>query len=157
MAAGKSQNHRDPAVTSRIMAAVKNRDTVPELRLRSELHRRGLRYRLRSKLPGKPDIVFPRAKVAVFVDGDMWHGHGWRERGFSSMEEQFAQHRDPDFWVAKIQRNVARDQEVNQQLKVLGWAVVRVLESEIRRDLTAAADTVEEAVKIPRPTASHKL
>ena len=139
--------HRDPAVTSRIMATVKGRDTVPELRLRSELHRRGLRYRLRSKLLGKPDLLFPRARVAVFVDGDMWHGHGWQERGFSSMEEQFANHRNPDFWIAKIRRNVARDQEVSLQLEALGWTVVRVLESEVRRDVTSAADRVEAIVR----------
>lgn len=139
--------HRDPAVTSRIMAAVRSHDTGPELLLRSELHRRGLRYRLRSKLPGKPDLVFSQAKVAVFVDGDMWHGHGWRERGFSSMEEQFANHRNPAFWVAKIRRNIARDQEVSQQLQALNWTVVRVLESEVRRDLASAADKVEEVVR----------
>lgn len=132
------------------MAAVKDRDTVPELRLRSELHHRGLRYRLRSKLPGKPDLVFSRARVAVFVDGDMWHGRGWRERGFSSMEEQFANHRNPDFWIAKIRRNVARDEEVNQQLRALGWTVVRVLESEIRLDVTSAADRVEAVVGASR-------
>lgn len=149
--AAKRGNHRDPAVTSRIMAAVKSRDTVPELRLRCELHGRGLRYRLRSRLPGKPDIVFSRARVAIFVDGDMWHGHGWKERGFSSMEEQFAHHRDPDFWIAKIRRNVARDQEVGEQLTVLGWTVVRVLESEIRRDITSVADRVEQVVRTSRP------
>jgi DNA mismatch endonuclease, patch repair protein len=146
----KGRAHRDPDVTSRIMAAVKGRDTVPEILLRSELHRRGLRYRLRSKLPGKPDLVFSRARVAVFVDGDMWHGHGWRERGFSSMEEQFANHRNPDFWVAKIRRNVARDQEVGRQLKALGWTVVRVLESEVRRDVRSAADRVQIVVRAPR-------
>jgi DNA mismatch endonuclease (patch repair protein) len=132
------------------MAAVRGQDTVPELRLRSELHRRGLRYQLHSKLLGKPDLVFPRARVAVFVDGDMWHGHGWQERGFSSMEEQFANHRNPDFWIAKIRRNVARDQEVNQQLEALGWTVVRVLESEVRRDITSAADRVETVVRVSR-------
>jgi DNA mismatch endonuclease, patch repair protein len=146
--AGKA--HRDPATTSRIMAAVKGRDTVPEIRLRSELHRRGLRYRLRYKLLGKPDLVFSGAKVAVFVDGDMWHGHGWRERGFSSMEEQFASHHNRDFWIAKIQRNIARDQEVTQQLEALGWTVVRILESEIKRDIAAAANKVEIVVGAPR-------
>ena len=146
----KSRAHRDPAVTSRIMAAVRSRDTVPELRLRSELHRRGLRYRLRSELPGKPDLVFSRERVAVFVDGDMWHGHGWQERGFSSMEEQFANHRNPDFWIAKIRRNVARDQEVSQQLEALGWKVVRVLESEVKHDITSASDRVETVVRTSR-------
>ena len=147
MVTTKDKPDRDPAVTSRIMAAVRSRDTGPELLLRSELHRRGLRYRLRSKLPGKPDLVFSRAKVAVFVDGDMWHGHGWRERGFSSMEEQFANHRNPKFWIAKIQRNIARDREVSQQLEALNWTVVRVLESEVRRDLASAADRVQKVVR----------
>jgi DNA mismatch endonuclease (patch repair protein) len=115
--------------------------------LRRELHRRGMRYRLRSKLIGKPDIVFPTARVAVFVDGDMWHGHGWRERGFSSMEEQFKNHRDPNFWIAKIRRNVERDREVTAALEAGGWTVVRVLESAVRRDTSKAADVVEAAVR----------
>lgn len=128
------------------MSRVRSRDTVPEMLLRRELHRRGLRYRLRSKMIGKPDIVFVTARVAVFVDGDMWHGHGWRERGFSSMEEQFKNHRDPDFWIAKIRRNVERDKEVTAALTEQGWTVVRVLESEVRKDVGAAADKVEVLV-----------
>ena len=63
------------------------------------------------------------------------------------MEEQFANHRNPAFWVAKIRRNIARDQEVSQQLQALNWTVVRVLESEVRRDLASAADKVEEVVR----------
>lgn len=134
---------RDPAVTSRIMSRVRGRDTVPELLLRRELHARGRRYRLQGKLPGRPDLVFTAARVAVFVDGDMWHGHGWRERGFDSMEAQFANHRDPEGWAAKIRRNMDRDAEVNSLLADLGWRVVRVLESQIREDVVAAADLVE--------------
>lgn len=138
---------RDPGVTSRIMSRVRSRDTAPELMLRRELHARGLRYRLRSKLFGKPDIVFVGARVAVFVDGDMWHGHGWHDRGFSSMEGQFQNHRDPAFWVAKIRRNVARDTEVTRALRAQGWIVVRVLESEIRRDTSEAAAKIESIVR----------
>lgn len=141
---------RDPAVTSKIMSQVRSRDTVPELMLRRELHRRGLRYRLRSTLPGKPDIVFVTARVAVFVDGDMWHGQGWQQRGFLSMEEQFARHRNPDFWIAKIRRNVERDREVNETLERLGWTVVRVLESDVRRDVASAADQVQSAAPVTR-------
>lgn len=63
------------------------------------------------------------------------------------MEEQFANHRNPGFWIAKIQRNVARDREVNQQLKALGWTVVRVLESEVKRDIMSVADRVETVVR----------
>lgn len=120
---------------------------MPELLLRKELHRRGLRYRLRSVSTGKPDLVFVRPRIAVFVDGDMWHGHGWSERGFATMEEQFASHRDPDFWVRKIRRNVERDVEVNELLAAQGWRVMRLLESHIRRDLMSAADMIETAVR----------
>lgn len=141
---------RDAAITSRIMASVKSKDTGPELLLRRALHHRGLRYRLHAKgLPGRPDIVFPRARLAVFVDGDFWHGQGWRERGFTSFEEQFSRHRDPERWRSKIQRNMARDDEVNVALTSLGWRVLRVWESDIRRDLGSVVDTVEGAVRAP--------
>lgn len=134
---------RDPAITSRIMAAVRSKDTEPEWLLRRELHRRGLRYRLHdSRLPGRPDLVFARARTVIFVDGDFWHGHGWRQRGFSSWEAQFAGHRDPAKWRAKIARNMERDREVDQMLRGMGWRVLRVLESAIRFDVTAAADQV---------------
>lgn len=139
---------RDPAVTSRIMAAVKGKNTEPELLLRRALHRRGLRYRLHDKrLPGCPDMVFASARVAVFVDGDFWHGYGWRERGFSSFEAQFDNHRDPARWRTKIARNMERDVEVNTDLGRLGWNVVRVLESEIRRDVESVAGAVEASVR----------
>ena len=138
---------RDSAVTARIMSAVRGKETVPERLLRSELWRRGLRFRKNvSCLPGKPDVLFPSARVVVFVDGDFWHGKGWRERGFTSFEAQFESHRDPEFWRAKIARNVARDRQVNRLLRAEGWTVVRVLESAIRRDVTAAADKVERAL-----------
>jgi DNA mismatch endonuclease (patch repair protein) len=138
---------RDPAVTSKIMAAVRSRDTRPELALRRELHRRGLRYRLKSKLAGRPDIVFVGARVAVFVDGDFWHGFGWRERGFSSWEEQFESHADPERWRAKIGRNIERDKEVSQLLEEQGWLVVRVLESRIKTQLERCGDDIERVVR----------
>lgn len=138
---------RDPAATSRIMATVRSKDTQPELLLRSELHRRGLRYRVHDRrLPGRPDLTFPRARVAVFIDGDFWHGGGWRERGFDSFEEQFARHRDPEKWILKIRRNVERDERVNMELGAAGWRVVRVLESKVRADVRTVADHVQGEV-----------
>ena len=125
------------------MSAVRNKDTQPELLLRRELHRRGLRYRLHvAGLPGRPDVVFTRARLAVFVDGDFWHGGGWRERGFDSMEAQFANHHDPEKWIRKIRQNMARDALVTHQLTTRGWTCIRVPESELRRDCTTAADRV---------------
>jgi DNA mismatch endonuclease (patch repair protein) len=149
--AKQSDGSRDPAVTSRIMSAVRAKDTVPELLLRRELHRRGLRYRLHARgLVGKPDLVFASARIAVFVDGDFWHGKGWQERGFASVEAQFAKHRDPQFWIAKIRRNMARDDEVNAALTAAGWRVVRVLESQVRADVVAVADDVERHLRAAR-------
>ncbi|WP_206281496.1 very short patch repair endonuclease [Streptomyces prasinopilosus] len=138
---------RDPAVTSRIMAAVRNRDTRPEVALRSALWRRGLRYRVRTTLIGKPDITFPGAKLAVFVDGDFWHGNAWRIRGLPSFEAQFDRMNNPDFWRAKLRKNMTRDAEVNSALAQAGWTVYRVFESRLKRDLD---EVVEEIFQIVR-------
>ena len=131
------------------MAAVKHTGTRPELTLRRELHRRGLRYRVTSKLIGKPDLVFGTARVACFVDGDRWHGNGWRLRGFNSFEDEF-EHANSEFWKKKIERNIERDREVTRLLTDQGWRVVRIWASEIERDVTAAADRVEAMVHGPR-------
>ncbi len=138
--------NRAPAVTSRIMAAVKNRDTRPEMSLRRELFRRGLRYRVRSTLIGRPDIVFVSARVACFVDGDRWHGNGWRARGLTSFDDEF-KHNNAEFWKAKIRRNMARDKAVTQQLEAEGWTVVRIWASDVEKHLASAADTIENVVK----------
>lgn len=128
------------------MAAVKRSGTRPERMLRRELHRRGLRYRLNSALVGKPDLVFASARVACFVDGDRWHGNGWRVRGYRSFEDEF-RHANSDFWKQKIQRNIERDRDVNQRLADGGWRVVRVWASDIERDVAQAADRVEALVR----------
>lgn len=138
----KAATRRDPAVTSRMMAAVRNKDSRAERLLRHELHRRGRRFRLHSnKLVGKPDLVFPSSGVAVFVDGDFWHGNAWRVRGLNRFEDQFPTNRE--FWVKKIRRNIERDQEVSRALSNAGWSVVRIWESEILQSPTEAADRVE--------------
>jgi DNA mismatch endonuclease, patch repair protein len=139
---------RDPATTSRIMSAIRGRDTGPEMRLRRELHGRGMRYRLRHPtLAGRPDIIFPRARVAVFVDGDYWHGNTWRLRGAASLEDYLGRLSNAEFWLKKITATVARDKEVTSQLASEGWCVIRLWESDIDRDLSAAGDLVEQAVR----------
>jgi len=122
---------------------VKAKDTRPEIALRKALWRRGLRYRVNyGKLPGKPDIVFTKAKVAVFCDGDYWHGHNWALRGLSSFEEELSRY--TEFWANKLRRNVQRDEEVNSQLAEMGWRVVRIWESEIICDVEECARRVQE-------------
>lgn len=128
-----------------MMAAVRNKDSKAELALRRALHARGVRYRLHAKdVPGRPDIVFRSRRIAVFVDGDYWHGNAWRLRGLPSLEEMFPTNRD--FWVAKIERNMARDREVNQELAARGWTVVRIWESDVLANPDEAAGRVVEAM-----------
>lgn len=145
---------RDPAVTSRIMSAVRSTGTRPEMALRQALFRRGLRYRVRTKLPGKPDVVFPSARVACFVDGAFWHGAGWKERGYKSMEEQFEGRPRAEWWIEKIRRNVERDREVTSALQSAGWHVMRFWDSEVTADPNSVAERVEvvvqERVRSPR-------
>lgn len=135
---------RAPDITSRIMSAVKNKDSEAEIKLRRALFARGLRYRVHyGKLIGHPDIVFPKSRVAVFVDGDFWHGNAWRLRGMSSFDEQFRFKSNPEFWRAKIMRNMERDKEVNEKLAELDWWVLRLWESDVLQDAEACATRVE--------------
>lgn len=136
---------RDPKVTHKIMSAIPSKDTEPELMLRKALWKENLRYRVNYKrLPGKPDIVFTKYHVVVFCDGDYWHGHNWAIRGLSSLEDELAGY--SEFWRLKILRNIARDTEVNQELKAQGWTVIRLWESDIRSNLNECVRIVKEAL-----------
>lgn len=121
------------------MSTLARRDTAPEMSLRRELHRRGLRYRLQTKVPGNRrrtiDIAFTRARVAVFVDGCFWHGcpqHATNPKA------------NGDWWRWKIDGNQARDANTTELLQVAGWTVVRVWEHE---DVVTAADRVTAVVR----------
>ena len=113
---------------SLLMARVRRSGTAPELALGLALHRAGYRYRLRggSGLPGTPDIVLRRFRLAIFVDGCFWHG--CRQHGTASKT-------NARFWNAKILRNRQRDLEVDHALRSLGWKVLRVWEHEVRLDM----------------------
>lgn len=115
-----------PEQRRKCMSSVRGTNTKPELLLRKALWHKGLRYRLKSELPGKPDIVLTRYKIAIFVDGCFWHNcpeHG-------SLPET-----NTSFWENKIARNVERDNEVNILLHQNGWMVIRVWEHEIKQSL----------------------
>lgn len=124
---------RSAALTSRIMAAVQSKDTEPERRLGRALRSLKCRFRRYAKdVPGCPDFVFTRERVAVFVDGDFWHGRQWRLRGLRSLASQFSRSPNRAYWIQKITRNVARDRKTTRLLKRLGWRVVRLWESEVK-------------------------
>ncbi|MCG8457030.1 MAG: very short patch repair endonuclease [Holophagales bacterium] len=123
--------------------ASKKRGTRCELRLRRALWSRGCRYRLATgHLPGKPDLVFPGPRLAVFCDGDFWHGRDWESR-----REKLLEGHNAGYWIAKIERNRRRDAEVDRHLGDLGWTVVRVWESQIHRQLDAVVDTIVEVLR----------
>lgn len=114
------------AKRSALMARVRRADTAPELAVGRALTRLRLRYRKHVVgLPGKPDIVFPRRKVAIFVDGDFWHG--WR---FPLWKDRMS-----EFWQIKIAANRTRDQRNMRRLRNAGWKVLRLWEHQIESDL----------------------
>jgi DNA mismatch endonuclease, patch repair protein len=122
---GKSNPRPSSEAALHRMKAAKPRDTAPEIAIRKELHRRGLRYRVDTRplqeFNRRADIVFKPVKVAVFVDGCFWHGcpiHGTSAKA------------NADFWRLKIERNKERDKDTNNKLKEAGWEVIRIWEHE---------------------------
>ena len=118
-------------------------DTTHECLLRTLLWRRGLRYRKNvSTLPGKPDIVFFSSKVAIFCDGDFWHGKDWNE-----LSRKLSTGANASYWLRKIEANRNRDLRNNQLLHMEGWIVVRLWETDIRKDPDKAVRAIEELVR----------
>ncbi|MCA9242071.1 MAG: DNA mismatch endonuclease Vsr [Planctomycetales bacterium] len=125
------------------MARIRGRDTKPEMKLRSALHRAGLRFRVcRNDLPGRPDVVFAGPKVAVQVRGCFWHQHeGCKTARVPSS--------NVDYWGPKLRRTVERDTEKDEALRALGWRVLVVWECEIKSEegLAAARKSIAESVR----------
>jgi DNA mismatch endonuclease (patch repair protein) len=139
---------RTPEQRRRIMAAVRRRDTAPEIALRRSLHAAGVRgwrcdYR---RAPGRPDIAWPALRVAVFVDGAFWHGHPSRHRPG----------RSGPYWDAKIAANVERDRRVDAALNASGWTALRVWDFEVRRNQADAVTRIVAALQAATETLSSK-
>lgn len=126
-----------PEQRKRAMSSVKQKDTDLEKIVRSELHRQGYRFRKNVKdIPGKPDVVFRKAKVVVFIDGDFWHGYrlpAW-------------EYKLSDFWKEKIRKNRKRDQKNFRKLRKDGWQVIRIWQHEIKRDLDSCIAKIISAL-----------
>lgn len=121
------------------MQAVKNKGSKIEVSLQKELWHRGLRYRKNVKtVYGKPDIAFIGKKVAVFCDSEFWHGYDWVNKNKEIKSNR-------DFWIPKIERNMERDREVNEELIDEGWIVLRFWGNEIKKNLHGCADRIEKA------------
>lgn len=131
---------------SKIMGKIRGKNTKPELAFRRALWAKGYRYRVDyKKLIGKPDIVLNKYKTAIFIDGEYWHGHNWEERKPKVKTNR-------EFWIAKIERNMQRDREVNEALGRLGYKVFRFWEAEVKKNLDECIQEVIEHLQEKQPT-----
>jgi DNA mismatch endonuclease, patch repair protein len=127
-----------PEQRSKCMSRVKNRDTDIEKLVRSELHKRGYRFKKHVKsLPGTPDIVFTKAKVAVFIDGDFWHGYR-----FPAWQDKVS-----EFWKAKISKNRERDRKNFVKLRRMGWNVIRLWKHQVKKNLGMSLGKITDALE----------
>ena len=133
---------RTPEQRRRIMAAVRGKNTSPEVSLRKALHAAGVRgWRCHYKrAPGMPDLAWVGRRVAVFVDGAFWHGH----------PSQYKPGRHGAYWDDKIRRNVERDRAADAALAELGWTVVRLWDFDVRRNLAGSVETIVGALEAQR-------
>lgn len=128
-----------PTERSEIMSRVKSQNTRPELLVRSFLHRHGLRFRVnRTTLPGKPDIVLPKYKTIIFVNGCFWHQHPSEECKLARMPKSHV-----DFWKSKLEENRKRDEQKKIDLEKLGWRVFYVWECQLSRPNQTLSELIE--------------
>jgi len=107
-----------------VMSRIRGKDTGPERHVEKLLRKAKIRFRKHYKVAGSPDFALPERKVAIFVDGDFWHGYDYAKHGKKL----------PEFWKAKIERNIARDRRDRARLRRLGWKVIRVWEHDLKRN-----------------------
>lgn len=127
-----------PPQRSYCMSRIKGKNTGPEVQLKRALWQSGLRYRVLGKVTGKPDLFFPRQRLAVFVDGCFWHG--CPEHYKKPVENSV-------FWEKKIKGNIIRDNQVNSELISYGWTVLRFWEHQIAENLDACVTSITETLK----------
>ena len=124
------------------MQHIRSRDTKIEVLLRKALWKKGYRYRKNYKeLPGKPDIVLTKYKIAIFCDGEFFHGKDWEV-----LKPRLEKSNNSDFWISKISRNREHDDEVNKKLLFMGWTVIRFLGKDIKNNTSECVNVVEEVI-----------
>jgi putative nmeDIP very short patch repair endonuclease len=133
-----------PEQRKKCMQSNKSKGTKPELVLAKAMWALGLRYRKNSgSIFGKPDFSFKKYKVAVFVDGEFWHGKDWEQRKAKIKGNR-------EFWIAKIERNIRRDMEVTGRLKAEGWTVLRFWSNDVVKNAGCHAEKVKEIIQARR-------
>lgn len=131
----KEQRHKN-------MSHIRSKDTSIEVKLRKALRKEGFRYRKNMKsLPGRPDIVLTKYKIAIFCDSEFFHGKDWE-----ALQVQLKKGKNADFWIEKISRNRERDEEINKRLLFMGWTVLRFWGKDIKKDVNQCVRVIEEAI-----------
>ena len=131
----KEQRHKN-------MKNIRSKDTSIELKLRKELWRRGYRYRKNyTELPGKPDIVLTKYKIAIVCDSEFFHGKDWEV-----LKPQLEKGKNADFWIEKISKNQQHDDDINKQLQFLGWTVIRFWGKDIMKKTDECIQVIEENI-----------
>lgn len=124
------------------MQHIRSENTSIEIRLRKALWEKGYRYRKNDKrLPGKPDIVLTKYKIAIFCDSEFFHGKDWEV-----LKPRLEKGNNSEFWVNKISRNMDRDDRVNKELLFMGWTVIRFWGNEIQKNIDECVKVVEETI-----------
>lgn len=131
----KEQRHRN-------MSNIKNKDTSIELKLRKALWEKGYRYRKNyNKLPGKPDIVLTKYRIAIFCDSEFFHGKDWEK-----LKLQLEKGKNSEFWINKISKNIERDEKIEKELNFMGWTVLRFWGKDINKNVDECVKVVEEKI-----------
>ena len=132
----KEQRHKN-------MQNIKCKDTQIEIKLRKALWHKGYRYRKNyKKLPGKPDIVLTKYKIAIFCDGEFFHGKDWDE-----LRNKLLCSDNSQYWIEKISKNIERDKKINEKLKKSGWKVIRFWGKDIKKNLDDCIKKIDEEVE----------
>lgn len=135
--------HGDVSEKSHVnMSKIRGKDTSIELRLRSALWSRGIRYRKNCKnLPGRPDIAITKYKIAIFCDSEFFHGKDW-----NVLKQKLEKGKNPDYWIKKIQRNMERDEEKDKELLFQGWTVLHFWGKDIMKHTDECVQVIEEKI-----------
>jgi DNA mismatch endonuclease (patch repair protein) len=129
-----------PEQRHKCMSRIRSKNTSIEVLLRKALWREGIRYRKSyDKLPGKPDIAITKYKIAVFCDGELWHGKDWENK-----KQRIKTNRD--YWIPKIERNMARDNENEKKLENMGWTVIRFWGMEIKKSIINCVAEIKNTI-----------
>ena len=135
-------NQRVSEKRHRTMSHIKSKDTKIEVLFRKALWHKGYRFRKNySGLPGKPDIVLTKYKIAIFCDSEFFHGRDWDD-----LLQKLRKGNNANYWETKIKRNIDRDEEINKSLRAMGWTVLRFWGKEIERNIDDCLKSIEEAI-----------